>query len=185
MKTTLLKTGILIVTLLFVSLINSQNVNIPDYEFKNVLLSYSPSIDTNNDNQISVAEAAAVTTLTITNHQEFLFNDPMDPFGGGFIQGISDFTGIDGSVMLVDAMHIDTITLAEFPPLLEADEDDIFIAQVATVDVLTNDVFCDMGTYAPIVIPASVTNGSASTNVGRQSVCVCPCTVLCVGSKQL
>lgn len=80
----------------------------------------------------------------------------------------SDFTGVNGSVMLVDDMHLDTITLAEFPPLLAADEDDIFIAQVATVDVLANDEFCDMGTYAPVVIPSTVSNGSASVNASNQ-----------------
>lgn len=80
----------------------------------------------------------------------------------------SDFTGVDGSVLLLDALHLDTITLAEFPPILAADEDSIMIAAVATVDVLANDLFCDMGTYAPIVIPSTVSNGSASANALNQ-----------------
>lgn len=103
MKTTLLKKGLLIVTLLFASLINSQNVNIPDAEFKQALINYYPRIDTNYDYEISIQEAAAITTLDISNHHyEMLGGDPMDPFGGdGFeVFGISDFTGIEAFVNL-------------------------------------------------------------------------------------
>jgi Leucine-rich repeat (LRR) protein len=112
MKTTLLKKGLLIVTLLFASLINSQNVNIPDYEFKQALLNYSPSIDTNNDNQISVQEAAVITTLNISGYQSVediggACPDPNDPNcggggGGGIITsyGIADFTGIEAFTSL-------------------------------------------------------------------------------------
>lgn len=72
-----------------------QNVVIPSYEFKQVLLNYSPSIDINNDNQISFIEALAVTTLDVSYYQESIMNDPMDPFGGGGTIGISNFTGIE------------------------------------------------------------------------------------------
>ncbi|WP_298764478.1 MBG domain-containing protein [uncultured Polaribacter sp.] len=100
----------LLYLILFTSLgVFSQIVNIPDNEFKQALLNYSPSIDTNNDNQISVQEAQAVTTLNISNYQSVedlggFCPDPNDPFcgGGGFgptgvflSYGISDFTGIE------------------------------------------------------------------------------------------
>ncbi|TVZ54771.1 putative secreted protein (Por secretion system target) [Lutibacter sp. Hel_I_33_5] len=89
--------------LLISNLTQSQNVNIPDWEFKQALLNYNPSIDTDNNNEISLTEAAAVTTLNISNRQsqEDMGGcpDPNDPacVGGGGITsyGISDFTGIE------------------------------------------------------------------------------------------
>lgn len=53
----------LLFALLTFSLSQSQVVNIPDADFKNSLLNYTPAIDTNHDNQIQVSEALAVTTL--------------------------------------------------------------------------------------------------------------------------
>jgi Leucine-rich repeat (LRR) protein len=91
--------------------IYSQIVTIPDAEFKNALLNYSPSIDTNNDNEIQVTEATAITTLNISGHQGWedaggTCPDPNDPncVGGGgpgmIYPGISDFTGIEAFVNL-------------------------------------------------------------------------------------
>jgi len=40
-------------------------VNIPDVNFKNALLTYTPVIDSNNDGQIQVSEAEAVTNLSL------------------------------------------------------------------------------------------------------------------------
>ena len=85
-------------TLLFSTAFYGQNVTIPDTEFKAALLNYSPSIDTNNDNEISVTEAAAVTVLNISDHHyDMQVGDPNDPNGGGGMEifGISDFTGIE------------------------------------------------------------------------------------------
>tara|TARA_R110002049_G_scaffold86004_3_gene218629 strand:- start:1244 stop:4957 length:3714 start_codon:yes stop_codon:yes gene_type:complete len=102
MKTKLLL--LTLISLLLSNLLQSQNVNIPDWEFKQALLNYSPSIDTNNDNQISLTEALAVTTLNISNFQSVedmggACPDPNDPNcvgGGGIISyGIADFTGIE------------------------------------------------------------------------------------------
>ncbi|PQJ73556.1 DUF7619 domain-containing protein [Polaribacter butkevichii] len=45
----------------------SQNVNITDVHFKNVLLNYTPAIDTNGDNEIQITEAEAVKNLEIDN----------------------------------------------------------------------------------------------------------------------
>ncbi|AQS93049.1 hypothetical protein BXQ17_02705 [Polaribacter sp. BM10] len=93
-----------IITLLISNYSQSQNVNIPDNEFKQALLNYTPTIDTNNDYQISLSEAQAVTSLNISNFQSVedmggFCPDPNDPNcvgGGGIISyGISDFTGIE------------------------------------------------------------------------------------------
>ncbi|QNM86683.1 T9SS type A sorting domain-containing protein [Polaribacter pectinis] len=105
MKHQLLKNYVLLFSIFITTTLISQNVNIPDYEFKQALLNYSPAIDTNNDNQISLQEAAAVTVLNISGYQSIediggLCPDPNDPNciggGGGIISfGISDFTGIE------------------------------------------------------------------------------------------
>ena len=49
------------VVLFYPSIIEAQNVNIPDAHFKNKLIALG--IDTNNDGEISIAEAAGVTGL--------------------------------------------------------------------------------------------------------------------------
>jgi Leucine-rich repeat (LRR) protein len=104
MKTFLKKLSFFLITLTFSLTTLSQNVNIPDNEFKQALLNYSPRIDTNFDYQISVQEAAAITILDISGHQSIediggICPDPNDPncFGGGGIIsfGIADFTGIE------------------------------------------------------------------------------------------
>lgn len=64
-------------------------------------------------------------------------------------------------------MHIDTITLAEFPPLLAADDASTFIEMPTTVDVLANDQFCDLGVYAPVIL-AGPTNGTVVVNANNE-----------------
>ncbi|MGB0885811.1 MAG: Ig-like domain-containing protein [Chitinophagales bacterium] len=78
-------------------------------------------------------------------------------------------TGIHGSKLIIDNLHIDTIELADFPPLLASDFDTIFIADTATVPVLNNDLFCDMGTYAPL-LETSPTNGTVTINALNEMV---------------
>ncbi|AUC84186.1 hypothetical protein CW731_02230 [Polaribacter sp. ALD11] len=107
-----MKLKLLSIVLFFMSnTILSQIVNIPDAEFKQALLNYSPSIDTNNDNEIQVTEAALITVLNISGHQgwEDMVGpcpDPSDPtcIGGGgpgmIFPGISDFTGIEAFINL-------------------------------------------------------------------------------------
>ncbi len=71
----------------------------------------------------------------------------------------SDNTGADGSVLLIDDIKIDTITLAEFPPLLSNDFDTIFTNEVSTVDIQNNDVYC--ATVFPAVLDYSGSEGAA------------------------
>ena len=89
-----MKLKLLSLTFLFISsTVFCQIVNIPDTEFKQALLNYSPSIDTNNDNEIQVSEASAVTELIISGYQGFEIM--------GFLEGsLSDFTGIEAFVNL-------------------------------------------------------------------------------------
>ncbi|MBK8444049.1 MAG: leucine-rich repeat domain-containing protein [Sphingobacteriales bacterium] len=60
----------------------AQIVNIPDLNFKNALLNHNPVIDTNNDDEIQVAEAEAVDSLFLV------------------YESISDLTGIENFINL-------------------------------------------------------------------------------------
>src|SRR6187551_688339 len=62
-----MKLKIITVAFFYISILNlsAQTVNIPDANFRNALLTYSPAIDTNNDGLIQVSEAEAVTQLTL------------------------------------------------------------------------------------------------------------------------
>ncbi|WP_298904082.1 T9SS type A sorting domain-containing protein [uncultured Psychroserpens sp.] len=46
---------------------HGQIVSIPDTNFKNQLLNYTPSIDTNGDDEIQISEAEAVASLEVSN----------------------------------------------------------------------------------------------------------------------
>jgi Secretion system C-terminal sorting domain len=87
-------------TLLFLALLVcatsfSQIVNIPDPLFKQRLVEYNnPVIDTNDDGEIQVSEAEAVTVLS---------------FGGGPNSEIGDFTGI-GSFINLELFFIQSAT---------------------------------------------------------------------------
>lgn len=101
-----MKTRLLLSAFLCISIfVEAQIVTIPDSEFKQALLNYSPRIDTNYNNQIEISEAQAVTSLTITNHQYFMNPGGMDPMTGDMfpgieVFGISDFTGIEAFINL-------------------------------------------------------------------------------------
>ncbi|MCL7763102.1 T9SS type A sorting domain-containing protein [Polaribacter sp. Z014] len=84
-----------IVLLFFTNIILSQNITIPDYNFKEVLLNNS-SINTDGNYEISVTEAEAVTILNISGYQEFIGGE-MGEIGS---PGISDFTGIEAFINL-------------------------------------------------------------------------------------
>lgn len=65
----------------------------------------------------------------------------------------SNHTGEDGSALFIDALHIDTLPLAEFPPLLANDSATVFLNDSVEIDVLANDIFCDGQTYSPVFLP--------------------------------
>ena len=81
MKTLIL--SILVLTMAFIS--NAQNVNIPDANFKNALI--SAGVDTNEDGEISYAEAEAITYLDVSS------------------KNISDMTGIEAFINL-DTLYL-------------------------------------------------------------------------------
>ncbi len=69
-----MKKTLLLLSLLFAGIMQAQIVNIPDANFKNYLLSSNLAstfiIDTNDDGEIQISEALAVTTLQIFEYPE-------------------------------------------------------------------------------------------------------------------
>lgn len=58
---------LILATLILAQLSFGQIVNIPDANFKNALLTHSPTIDTNSDGDIQVSEAEAAFSLTVSS----------------------------------------------------------------------------------------------------------------------
>lgn len=79
----------------------------------------------------------------------------------------STHTGIDGSTLLLDALHLDTISPSEFPPILLNDETTLLVDNTATVNVLANDDFCGAPPITPIE-DYTGTDGSATVNAANE-----------------
>lgn len=56
-----------ILLLCFFKISSSQNVNIPDINFKNALVNHDPIIDTNGDGEIQVSEAELATIINVSS----------------------------------------------------------------------------------------------------------------------
>jgi len=76
-----MRSVVCLLLLTFCLVLNAQNVNIPDANFKNALLTHQPTIDTNSDGEIQVSEAEDYTgTISC------------------LMKGIIDLTGIEAFV---------------------------------------------------------------------------------------
>jgi len=91
--------------LIITSFASAQIVNIPDPDFKNYLLNYSPAIDINHDGEIQVSEALAISNLNISGSY-------MD------ITGIKAFDNLDTLDVQVDHMlNLDVSNMAHLRKL--------------------------------------------------------------------
>jgi hypothetical protein len=88
------KLTLAILLLTFIS-INAQIVNIPDVNFKNALLNHSPTIDTNNDGEIQITEAAVTLEVDVNG------------------DSINDLTGIEEfiNITFLDCSQNNLITI--------------------------------------------------------------------------
>ncbi len=77
-----MRTIFIFLAIFYTHFATAQIVNIPDPNFKNALLNHNPAIDTNNDDEIQVAEAQAVDSLFLV------------------YESISDLTGIEAFINL-------------------------------------------------------------------------------------
>ena len=80
-----MKKLLLLLILFSGSLLQAQNVNISDTNFKNALLNHIPVIDTNGDGEIQISEATAFTGTIDVSHQNIWD-----------LTGIEAFTNITG-----------------------------------------------------------------------------------------
>ena len=99
---------------------NAQVVNIPDTNFKNVLLNHDPIIDTNGDGEIQVSEALIVTDLVISDYSTI-----------NSFEGLSSFNSIIN-------LHIGNVTannglVIENLPNLESI--DLFFTNISNLDL--------------------------------------------------
>ncbi|HET8838123.1 MAG TPA: T9SS type A sorting domain-containing protein [Flavobacteriaceae bacterium] len=111
-----MKTTLLLFTVFFSSLLSAQIVNIPDPEFKYILVNYesyfSITIDINEDDEIQYSEAAAFTgTLQV--------GDPGWVFNGN----IQDLTGIEAFVNITELIclnnHLTVLDLSQNSALVK------------------------------------------------------------------
>lgn len=86
---------------------------------------------------------------------------------GGNFQLNSDFTGNNGSTLIIDQLDI-TMYTGDLPPIANDDQQTVYSEIEDTIDVLVNDVLCSSGAYTVnIITPPS--SGSASI-LGSQVV---------------
>lgn len=104
-------------------MIYAQNVNIPDTNFKNYLLN-NPAINTNNDNEISVSEAAAFTGTIVHSGGHFQAGSG-DSYTWISTDPFTDIIGIEAFVALTDLdinhNNVDSINISSNPALTYLD----------------------------------------------------------------
>ncbi|WP_033956352.1 DUF7619 domain-containing protein [Psychroserpens jangbogonensis] len=104
-----MKSLMLFLILLFTILVgNSQVVNVPDADFKSILLQHEPVIDINGDGEIQVSEAEALSNLYIRDFTQSLQVNSLE--------GLSSFTNIT-YLQIGNTMNISTITISDFQSL--------------------------------------------------------------------
>lgn len=140
---------LLILTCFVCGSMQSQIINIPDPNFKNALLNHtSPIIDTNGDGEITVSEAAPVTTLFLSGQQ---INS---------LEGIENFTSIsvlncvDNNLTELNLDFLTSITSINFlvnPNLVSVDLSNLTSIQNSfTVQHLDNLEEMDLGSLSQV-----------------------------------
>lgn len=68
----------------------------------------------------------------------------------------SNYTGVNGSVLLIDDLRTDTLNPGSFPPIANNDNSSIIVDAVAQMEVTMNDDFCGDPVPTPTIVqPAS------------------------------
>jgi Leucine-rich repeat (LRR) protein len=134
MKNQLLKTYLLLLFILTSLASFGQNINFPDAVFKQALLNYTPTIDTDGDGEITIQEASLVTALEISEYKK---GDYFDPISGTFIfrNGISNFQGIENFINLISliceendltSLDVSALTNLEYLDCSDQTNDDFY-----------------------------------------------------------
>jgi len=80
-------------------------------------------------------------------------------FDNGVFTINSSYTGVNGSVLRLDNLTMDTLDTSTFPPIAVDDNSIIFDNELALVDVTANDDFCSGAVPTPVVL-SNVSNGA-------------------------
>jgi uncharacterized repeat protein (TIGR01451 family) len=86
---------------------NAQVISIPDAAFKTKLLNYSPPIDTNNDHEIQVSEALAVTQLHV--NQSLI----IDATGLAAFSNLTELSISHNNLAALDLSHLTNLQYAD------------------------------------------------------------------------
>ena len=73
-------------------------------------------------------------------------------FNNGVFVINSSYTGVNGSVLRMDNLTLDTIDINSFPPIAVNDSSIIFDNQTAVKDLTANDDFCGGATPTPVIL---------------------------------
>lgn len=122
----------------------AQVVNIPDAVFKNILLTYSPKIDVNNNGQIEVSEATIVTNLNV---------------GNGNIQnstGIEAFINLDRLIFDYSNFSSLNISNLKYLKILSLH----LCKNLTYVDLTNNPLLADLNIEASAISQINVSNNS-------------------------
>ncbi|MCB9256172.1 MAG: T9SS type A sorting domain-containing protein [Chitinophagales bacterium] len=98
-----------------------------------------------------------ITVITSSN-----LTVSFDPLTNEYILS-SDYTGENGSILKIDDLSMDTVDLSTFPPIAVNDSAQILVDQTATLDLRTNDLFCDGSMPVPVILIDGL-NGSTTIN---------------------
>lgn len=88
-------------------------------------------------------------------------------FTGGSFSVNSSYTGVDGSVLFIDDLSLDTLDASAFPPTAVDDNSTTSNVVPVTLDVTLNDVNCDPSGNAPVII-TNGQNGTATNGSGNE-----------------
>ena len=136
----------------------SQNVNIPDANFKKALLAHTPKIDTNNDGEIQISEATIVRTLKV-KYKEIASLEGIEAFTdlknlectGNKITTIDVSKNVHLEYLAINMNPISDIDLSGNPALIDFDCTN---SELTTLDFSKNtalkQAFCSMNKLTKI-----------------------------------
>lgn len=104
-----------------------------------------------------------ITVITSSN-----LSVSFDPATNAYLLS-SDYTGENGSILRIDELSMDTVDLSTFPPIAANDSSQILVDETATLDLRTNDLFCDGSMPLPVILQNGL-NGSATINGAGEAV---------------
>ena len=142
----------------------SQNIDFPDENLKNALLEYEPIIDTNDDGEIQISEALAVTELQLTSYYtSYNISDPtgLENFENLTYLSLSynSITSIEVSSLLnLEYLNLgsNSLTSIDVSPLINLEYLYLENNSLTSIDVSDNIGLIDLYIYASLITELDV-----------------------------